>query len=45
MDWDKDFNLISEKPLANGPFLIETDLNRSTMELEGKLMDSILFIY
>jgi hypothetical protein len=44
MDWDKGFNLISEKPQANGPFLTGTDLNKSTMELEDKLMDSILFI-
>ena len=45
MDWEKDSKIISEKPKENGQFLIETDLNKSIMELEDKHTDSTLSIY
>lgn len=45
MDLDKDFKLTLERLKVDGQFLIEIDLNRLIMELEGKLMVFIPFIY
>lgn len=44
MVWVRDFSLISEKLQVDGQYLIETDLNKSTMEWVDKHMDFILFI-